>query len=84
MFNITAVSRTGATSKGDCLASFVQIQDVAWYLPVSSSDGVTTSPAGSFVECVDRCTAPDCQFVTFDYATNVCSVRVAVAPTSVG
>lgn len=86
VFEISAVAKSGASSTTDCLASFAQIQDGAWWLPLSDSvTAVTTSAATNFAECVSRCTAAiDCQLVTFDYATKLCSVRVSEVPRLVG
>lgn len=72
-----SVSRLGAATSVECLAEYVQLGDSAWYLPLSSSEGVTESPAQSFAACVDLCTTARCMLATYDYVTKTCSVRVA-------
>lgn len=71
------VSRIGADNAADCLASFVQVVDGAWYLPVPTGAGVTTTPnISTFADCVALCN-DTCQFVTYDYINKDCSVRVS-------
>jgi hypothetical protein len=86
VFEVSAVAKPGASSTTDCLASFAQIQDGAWWLPLSDSvTAVITNAATNFADCVSRCTAGiDCQLVTFDYTTNLCSVRVSEVARLVG
>lgn len=59
--------------------------DSAYYLPVSSDEGVTNhTNIPSFPACVDLCTAAQCQLVTYDYQRRECFVRVSQAPVYAG
>lgn len=74
-------ARIGADNAADCLAQYAQIVDGAWYLPVMTTDGYTTTPnVASFADCVALCTS-GCQFVTYDYVSKSCSTRNYVPPT---
>lgn len=75
------VSRRGAVSPIDCLSEYAQMVDSAYYLQVSSDEGVTNhTNVPNFAACVDLCTAAQCQLVTYDYISRECFVRVSQAP----
>jgi hypothetical protein len=75
------VSRIGAANPVECLSEYAQMVDSAYYLPLSSDEGVTNhSNVPTFPACVDLCTAAQCQLVTYDYIRRECFVRVSQAP----
>lgn len=86
VFEISAVAKPGASATTDCLASFAQVQDGAWWLPLTDNvTAVTTSSAADLADCASRCSAAsNCMFVTYDYGTSLCSVRVSETPRFVG
>jgi hypothetical protein len=61
------VARLEATSPGDCLAEFVQLQAGAWELQGAVEEGSESTLAA----CAGVCkTETTCQFFTFDYTAN--------------
>lgn len=87
VFSAQAVSPPGADSSWDCVAEFAQIVDSAWYLPTTGNTAMTaTANVSTFAACVALCTAPDCEYVTYDYRTNngTCYVRIAEEPLLMG
>lgn len=81
LFVPRTISRIGASSSVDCLSEYTQLVDGAWYLPLSSSFGVSTTPnVASFSACVDLCSTSGCQLVTYDYREQTCTQRMSIAP----
>lgn len=76
-FNPAPVARTGAASPADCLSSFAQIADSAWYMG-GNATMEDVSSATSFELCTAACTT-DCMYVTYDYDTTgtKCSIKRA-------
>lgn len=75
------VARRGAASPIECLSEYAQVVDSAYYIPLSSDEGVTNhTNVANFSACVNLCTAAQCQLVTYDYQHRQCFVRVSEAP----
>lgn len=71
-----SVARPGATSVSDCLAEFTQVEDNVWSLP--SNLTATPDAADSLEGCTAACAEDaDCMFVTFNYASDSCSLFLA-------
>jgi hypothetical protein len=71
-----------------CLPEFTAINDVNWWLPTNTSLLVNATaaavdagrdPVNSLQTCVQACRDADCQFVSFDYSSSSCMMRVAPA-----
>lgn len=81
IFTPGTVSRLGAITPVECLSEYSQVRDGEFWLPLSSTEGVTVTPGvTSFAACVDLCTAVNCQLLTYDYTAKECHVRVSEAP----
>jgi hypothetical protein len=81
IFSPRTVSRLGAITPVECLSEYSQVRDGEFWLPLSSTEGVTVTPGvTSFAACVDLCTAANCQLLTYDYTAKECHVRVSEAP----
>lgn len=75
------MSRVGAITPVECLSEYSQVRDGEFWLPLSSTEGVTVTPGvTSHAACVDLCTAANCQLLTYDYVSKECHVRVSEAP----
>lgn len=75
------VSRQGAATPIECLSEYVQMSDGNFFIPLSTTEGVTVTPnVTSFAACVELCSNTECQLLTYDYRTRHCSVRVYQAP----
>jgi hypothetical protein len=55
-FTPKTVSRIGAATPIECLSEYLQVADGAYYLPLSSNEGVTAlSGVASFADCITEC-----------------------------
>lgn len=85
LFAPRTVARPRASSATDCLSEYAQVVDGSWYLPLSSSQGTsTTKEVPSFAACVDICSATACQLLTYDYVDRSCMTRVSLTPIDEG
>lgn len=81
IFTPRTVSRLGAITPVECLSEYSQVRDGEFWLPLSSTVGVTVTPGiTSFAACVNLCTDANCQLLTYDYTAKECHVRVSAAP----
>lgn len=82
LFTPNTVTRVGATTPVECLNKYGQMNDGAFWVPLSSDEGVTvTQGVGILQACVDLCSAQqECQLVTYDYTAQTCTVRVWLTP----
>lgn len=79
-FTPKTVSRIGAATPIECLSEYSQVADGAYFLPLSSNEGVTTvTGVASFADCIAECDKRACQLVTYAYRTQECFVRVSQA-----
>lgn len=75
----------GADSSLDCVSEFAQIVDGSWYLPTAGNTAMNiTYNISTFAGCVALCTAPSCEYVTYDYRAQACYVRIAYDPEYLG
>ena len=70
-------------SKYNVDASCLQVLDYAWYLPYNGSHAVVTPGVATVAACAALCT-DDCQFFTYDYRQQACTVKNYVAPVLTG
>jgi hypothetical protein len=77
VFAPAAIARLGADSPADCLSELSQTEDAAWFLPYAGAMSTTT--VGTFAACAALC-GTDCQWVTFDYVSKSCSIKLYSAP----
>jgi hypothetical protein len=58
----------------DCLTQFGQPGDTSWQM--GGAVQMAPANASTFEDCVAACAADDtCQYMTFDYASNICSLK---------
>jgi hypothetical protein len=84
-FQPSAISEPGATRENACLPKFTAGEDGNWMLPADGLVNVTA--AGSSINMLEKCAAAclqgglaaGCQFVSFDYISNMCFLRQAAA-----
>lgn len=75
------IARLGALSPLDCLSEYAQLQDGAWYIPISGTAGVNvTKGVPRFADCVGLCDTARCQLLTYDYVAQECSFRISLDP----
>lgn len=73
------VAKSPATSQGDCVAQFAQIESGLFYL--AGATDTPTAAAADAAACRDACRdenssgAKICMFFTFDYADSSCKIR---------
>lgn len=85
LFVAEAVAPIGADSAWDCVSEFAQLADSAWYLPTADNTAMNvTANVSTFAACVALCTAPDCEYVTYDYARSICYARIGYEPIYMG
>lgn len=76
IFAPRTVAPLGADAPQDCLAEFGQMLDGSWYLPTTGNSAIITfNDVATFRDCIARCTATTCQYITYHYATRRCDVR---------
>jgi hypothetical protein len=84
----TAVSQPGARSSAACLPEFTAVSEPNWSLPsaasmVNASAAVARNAtrAEALEACLEACrqAGPGCQFVSYDYSSRSCQLRVAAA-----
>lgn len=89
LFQARAVSKPLASSALDCVAEYSQIQDGAWYIDMPATDpySVVFSSVNTFADCVAKCqndTTNPCEFATYDYVAQTCTVREGRSAVYVG